>query len=137
MVAEARVKKEELAKERAAAEAQLDGLEKVDITRDGGIVKHIIQAGQGPPPSDGAQIKAHYTGRLLDGTVFDSSVERNTPFDFALGRGSVIKCWDQGFATMQKGRYIRFPWSAKSFFFVVVEKNGHLNKQGVTIAIVL
>lgn len=48
-------------------------------------------------------ILAHYTGRLLDGTKFDSSVDRNEPFKFVLGNGQVIKGWDEGFATMKKG----------------------------------
>ena len=52
-----------------------------------GITKHILKAGEGEPPQAGAAIKAHYTGRLLDGTVFDSSIERNSPFEFTLGKG--------------------------------------------------
>jgi len=42
---------------------------------------------------NGAQVTVHYTGRLLDGTEFDSSVKRQ-PFKFKLGAGQVIKCWD-------------------------------------------
>eukprot|EP00695_Tsukubamonas_globosa_P002756 TRINITY_DN395_c0_g1_i1.p1 TRINITY_DN395_c0_g1~~TRINITY_DN395_c0_g1_i1.p1 ORF type:complete len:137 (-),score=44.11 TRINITY_DN395_c0_g1_i1:40-450(-) len=44
----------------------------------------------------GDSIKVHYTGKLMDGTVFDSSVERGQPFSFKLGQGMVIKGWDQG-----------------------------------------
>jgi FKBP-type peptidyl-prolyl cis-trans isomerase len=44
----------------------------------------------------------HYTGKLLDGTVFDSSVSRQ-PFKFKLGSGQVIKCWDEGVAQLQVG----------------------------------
>lgn len=48
-------------------------------------------------------LAAHYTGRLDDGTVFDSSVEKGRTFKFQLGRGNVIRGWDRGFATMKKG----------------------------------
>jgi len=51
----------------------------------------------------GAIVRMHYTGWLTDGTVFDSSVTRGTPFVFELGRGEVIKGWDEGVALMSKG----------------------------------
>jgi len=48
----------------------------------------------------GDRVKVHYTGRLLDGTVFDSSFNRNVPFSLTLGGGQVIKGWDQGLVGM-------------------------------------
>ena len=54
-------------------------------------------------PKIGDEIIAHYAGRLLDGTAFDSSYQRGTPFTFRLGTGAVIKGWDEGFLTMKKG----------------------------------
>lgn len=45
----------------------------------------------------------HYEGRLLDGTVFDSSYKRGSPFTFRLGLGSVIAGWDEAFLSMTKG----------------------------------
>ena len=75
----------------------------VQITDDGGIIKRIIKEGKGDLPKNGQEIIAHYEGTLLDGTVFDSSYSRDTPFKFLLGKGRVIKAWDKSFATMKKG----------------------------------
>ena len=55
------------------------------------LVKEVLAEGAGASPQAGDAVKAHYTGRLLDGTVFDSSVTRGTPFSFTLGRGQVIR----------------------------------------------
>jgi len=56
-----------------------------------------------PCPTSGAKVQVHYTGRLLNGQVFDSSVERNQPFSFVLGQGQVIKGWDAGIAKLHPG----------------------------------
>ncbi|XP_014218997.1 FK506-binding protein 59 isoform X2 [Copidosoma floridanum] len=78
----------------------------VDITRekDGGVLKEIIKEGTGDDtPGVGSFVKVHYTGTLLDGTKFDSSKDRNDPFEFDLGMSQVIKAWDVGVRTMKKG----------------------------------
>lgn len=74
-----------------------------DISGDGGVMKKILEEGTGECPEDGMAIVAHYTGTLDDGTQFDSSHSRNTPFKFKVGKGSVIKGWDIGFMTMKIG----------------------------------
>ncbi len=61
------------------------------------------QDGTGEKPSKGSTVKAHYTGYLLDGTVFDTSIERGEPIEFVLGVGQVIPGWDEGIAMMSKG----------------------------------
>lgn len=61
------------------------------------------QDGTGVKPSKGSTVKAHYTGYLLDGTVFDTSIERGEPIEFVLGVGQVIPGWDEGIALMSKG----------------------------------
>ncbi|KAM0005958.1 putative peptidylprolyl isomerase [Helianthus debilis subsp. tardiflorus] len=59
----------------------------------------------------GDKIKVHYRGKLTDDTVFDSSFERGTPFEFELGSGQVIKGWDQGLLGMCVGekRKLKIP----------------------------
>lgn len=62
-----------------------------------------IEAGSGETPETGKLVVVHYTGWLSDGTKFDSSLDRGTPFEFALGLGDVIAGWDEGLATMKVG----------------------------------
>ena len=59
--------------------------------------------GDGVQPAQGQTVVVHYTGTLQDGTKFDSSRDRGTPFEFPLGQGRVIKGWDQAFSTMKVG----------------------------------
>jgi FKBP-type peptidyl-prolyl cis-trans isomerase len=59
--------------------------------------------GDGAMAEAGKAVFVHYTGYLLDGTKFDSSVDRGTPFEFPLGGGRVIKGWDEGVAGMKIG----------------------------------
>lgn len=75
----------------------------INLTEDGGISKTILKEGTGEKPVDKANVKVHYVGRLDDGTVFDSSRERDDPFGFQLGVGQVIKGWDVGIASMRVG----------------------------------
>lgn len=66
-----------------------------------------LTPGAGPNPQTGQVVKVHYTGRLVDGTKFDSSIDRNEPFEFVLGQGQVIAGWDRGLSQMQKGEKAR------------------------------
>ena len=59
--------------------------------------------GSGPAAKAGDLVSVHYTGTLVDGTKFDSSVDRGQPFSFPLGRGQVIRGWDAGVVGMQVG----------------------------------
>ena len=72
----------------------------VSIAQDGGVMKTILEAAPDDalgPPFVGSEITAHYTGTLeADGSKFDSSLDRGTPFKFTLGQGQVIKGWDEG-----------------------------------------
>jgi len=65
------------------------------------IVDEVV--GTGDEAVAGKHITVHYSGFLTDGTKFDSSLDRNDPFDFKLGAGQVIQGWDQGFAGMKVG----------------------------------
>jgi len=66
-----------------------------------------ITPGTGAKPTKGQTVVVHYTGRLTNGTKFDSSVDRNDQFEFVLGVGQVIRGWDVGVARMQVGEKSR------------------------------
>jgi FKBP-type peptidyl-prolyl cis-trans isomerase len=70
---------------------------------DSGLMYVEKQRGTGPLPTRGALVTAHYEGRLLDGSPFDSSFERGVPITFPVGVGQVVKGWDEAFLTMRKG----------------------------------
>lgn len=75
------------------------------ITTESGLQYQVVTEGTGAKPTADDKVKVHYTGTLLDGTVFDSSVERGEPAEF--GVGQVIKGWTEGLQLMPVGsKYI-------------------------------
>jgi FKBP-type peptidyl-prolyl cis-trans isomerase len=74
----------------------------------------VLQQGAGEQVSKaGDSLTVHYTGTLNDGTKFDSSVDRGTPFTFTAGVGQVIQGWDQGMLNMKVGekRKLTIPYN--------------------------
>jgi FKBP-type peptidyl-prolyl cis-trans isomerase len=67
------------------------------------LIIEDLTVGNGATASAGQYVSVHYTGWLTNGQKFDSSVDRNDPFEFRLGAGQVISGWDQGVAGMQVG----------------------------------
>jgi peptidylprolyl isomerase len=99
---ESRAKEKEL----AAMEEAMEAIKKQwpdAITTDSGLKYVVVAEGEGDTPASGDMVKVHYTGKLLNGTKFDSSVDRGQPIDFPVGQGRVIKGWDEALLTMKKG----------------------------------
>jgi FKBP-type peptidyl-prolyl cis-trans isomerase FkpA len=98
-------------KEKASSKAYFDktakepGEEKFDVDLGNGkkasYLKKTITAGNGPSPTAQDKVKVDYEGKLIDGTVFDSSYKRGTPAEFGLNQ--VIKCWTEGVQKMKVG----------------------------------
>ncbi len=68
-----------------------------------GLRIETLDEGSGEAASAGQRVTVHYTGWLEDGTKFDSSLDRDAPFQFNLGAGQVIRGWDEGVAGMKPG----------------------------------
>ena len=103
---------DELAKARAGAVAEAEknagaafaekaAAEKGAVKKPSGLIYVEQQAGEGASPAATDKVKVHYHGTLIDGSVFDSSVDRGQPIDFALNE--VIKCWTEGLQLMKVG----------------------------------
>jgi FKBP-type peptidyl-prolyl cis-trans isomerase FkpA len=102
----------ELAQKRAAAGAEetkkkgQEFADKVAKEKDAtktpsGIVIRVIKPGAGASPTAGDVVKVHYEGKLIDGTVFDSSIKRGEPAEFPLS--GVVPCWTEALQKMKKG----------------------------------
>lgn len=70
---------------------------------DSGLYTQDLVVGTGKEAVSGSYVLVHYSGWLPDGSMFDSSRPRNQPFDFVVGRGQVIKGWDEGLVGMRVG----------------------------------
>ena len=73
------------------------------VTTDSGLKYYDIEVGDGPAPQANQTVAVHYTGWLLDGTKFDSSLDRGQPLSFVIGVGQMIPGFDEGVATMNIG----------------------------------
>lgn len=87
--------------------------EPATVTTDSGLKYQVLKAGEGAVAKSGQNVKVHYTGWLTDGTKFDSSVDRNQPFEFKLGAKQVIAGWDEGVAGMKVGEKRRLTIPSK------------------------
>ena len=101
--AEARLKAEKNAAHETLASIA-NGMKKTES----GLFYNITKEGTGLSPSKGSKVSVHYKGSLIDGTVFDSSYQRNEPIEFSVGIGQVIKGWDEGIMLLKKGASARF-----------------------------
>ena len=81
------------------------------VKTDSGLQYWDIRVGNGATAAEGNRVRVHYTGWLLNGKKFDSSVDAGEPFDFRIGNREVIKGWEEGVSGMRVGgkRQLRIP----------------------------
>ena len=102
-----KLEKQAAEKAKKAKEA-IDALKKGAKVTSSGLAYKIIKKGTGAKAEAGKTVSVHYTGKLSDGTKFDSSYDRNQPIEFELGRGRVIKGWDEGISLLNVGSKATF-----------------------------
>jgi peptidylprolyl isomerase len=74
-----------------------------EITTQSGLKYIDLVEGTGASPTAGQTVRVEYSGSLVNGTVFDSSAKQGGPQEFVIGKGKVIKGWDEGLMTMKVG----------------------------------
>ncbi|MBN1371646.1 MAG: FKBP-type peptidyl-prolyl cis-trans isomerase [Anaerolineaceae bacterium] len=82
---------------------ELKNIKENSMKTASGLEYEEIEAGTGVQAKAGMMVRVHYTGKLPNGKVFDSSIPRGEPIEFKLGTGRVIKGWDEGIALMKVG----------------------------------
>ena len=102
-------KQKEIGEQKAKElEKELSAITKDATKTSSGLYYIILKEGNGIRPIHGQTVSVHYTGFLLNGAKFDSSIDRDTPFQFQLGAGKVIKGWDEGVALLNVGTTAKF-----------------------------
>jgi FKBP-type peptidyl-prolyl cis-trans isomerase len=100
---QAALQKEQLKKDTTEIKAYLKK-NKIKARRTAsGIYIQTVSKGSGPKPTKGQTVSVHYIGTFMNGKKFDSSRDRNQPFEFVLGQHQVIEGWDEGIAMLNKG----------------------------------
>lgn len=100
---EIKIEKEKNMEEVIAIDKYIADNKLTPATTASGLKYVMYNEGTGAKAEAGKTVRVHYTGKLLDGTKFDSSYDRNDPIEFKLGQGMVIKGWDEGIALLKEG----------------------------------
>lgn len=116
-MAQARVANVGVAQARKTADAPVLAKAEAEpgaVKLSSGAVVQTLKEGSGPSPKATSTVKVHYEGKLTDGTVFDSSIQRGQPVEFPLNQ--VIPCWSEGVAKMKVGEKARLTCPSDSAY---------------------